>query len=101
MILPPVYHLLFALGVIWGASWIIADSKISRPFRLWLVTKWGTGSWLLQLLECPACTSFWMGWTTGWRVLKMGIFGGLAFGLLACGVSLILAAVTIGINYKE
>jgi hypothetical protein len=33
--------------------------------------------------------------------MHMGFFGAIAFGLFACGLSIILAALTIGINHHE
>jgi hypothetical protein len=100
MTLPPPYHLIFALGVVWGAAWVIADSKLSLPFRHWVVSKWGNESKPIEFLECPACLSFWLGLAAG-GFMHMGVFGAIGFGLFACGVSIILAAITIGINHHE
>jgi len=49
-----------SLGV-FGVSWIIADSKISLPFRRVVAAKLGPESLFLALLECPPCLSFWLG----------------------------------------
>jgi hypothetical protein len=46
-----------------GLSWVLADSKISLPFRERLAAR---ASWpavfLLALVECVACTGFHIGW---------------------------------------
>jgi hypothetical protein len=98
--LPPPYHFIFALGVVWGAAWIIADSRASRSFRSWVVEKWGEEGLWIKLLECPACLSFWLGVGAG-GFMRMGFFGAIAFGIFACGISFILAALTIGVNHHE
>jgi hypothetical protein len=100
MTLPSPYHFLFALGVVWGAAWVIADSKLSLPSRRWVVLVWGEGNIGIRLLECPACLSFWLGLAAG-RVMDMGFFGAIAFGLFACGFSFILAALTVEANHHE
>jgi len=100
MTLPPPYHFIFALGVVWGAAWVIADSKLSLPLRIWIVKRVGFEGWAIKLLECPACLSFWLGVAAG-GFMRMGFFGAIAFGLFACGLSFILAAFTIGVNHHE
>jgi hypothetical protein len=93
--MPSPYHLVFALLVIWGAAWVIADSKLSLPFRHWVVTKRGDQSGIIMLLECPACLSFWFGLGAG-AFLGMGFLLSIEFGLAACGVSFVLASFTMG-----
>jgi hypothetical protein len=100
MTLPPPYHFLFALGVVWGAAWVIADSKLSLPSRRWIALRWGEENVGIQLLECPACLSFWLGIGAG-QIMHMGFFGAIAFGLFACGLSFIFAALTIGVDSHE
>jgi hypothetical protein len=100
MTLPPPYHLIFALGVVWGAAWVIADTKLSLPLRDWAADTFGEDGRILQLFECPACLSFWLGLAAG-GFMHMGFFGAIAFGIFACGISIILAALTIGINHHE
>jgi len=42
-----------------GLAWCISNSKISFPLRLRLAElRW---TWTLALLECPACTGWWLG----------------------------------------
>jgi hypothetical protein len=53
-----------------GLAWIIADSKISIPFRTWIARHTGEDSIVLMLLECPPCLSFWI-----------GLFFGIGYGL--------------------
>lgn len=86
-----VVNYVFALLAIWGAAWVIADSKISLPVRLGIFNaKWiPMRLRILDFLECPACTSFWMGLAVGVLFLRLGWFS-IAFGLMACGVSLVL-----------
>lgn len=52
-----------------GVSWVIADSKISFPFRVWLEKKAeprtflaAGAAFLLAFAECVACTGFHLGW---------------------------------------
>jgi hypothetical protein len=98
--LPPPYHFIFALGVVWGAAWAISDSKLTLPLRLAVVARFGDQSRIIQLLECPACLSFWLGIGAG-GFMHMGFLGAIAFGIFACGISFILAALTIGVNHHE
>ena len=100
MTLPPPYHLVFTLGVVWGLAWVIADSKISLPFRRFIAETTGEDGWPVRLLECPACLSFWLGLGAG-GFLHMGFWGAIALGLFACGISIVLAALTIGVNHRE
>ncbi len=79
-----------ALTAIWGLSWIIADSKISLPIRLWISLRgppWST--WVLSFLECPACTSFWLGLATAVIFLDLRWLA-IPFALASCGTSLVL-----------
>lgn len=48
----------------YGLSWIIAESKISYPFRLAVseIPHW-SGAWLLALLECVGCLGVHVGYT--------------------------------------
>lgn len=77
---------------IFGASWVVADSKISLPVRLWIAGSTLNArfrGWLLDLLECPACLSFWIG-----LAVAIGILGlrwlAIPFAFASCGISLIL-----------
>jgi hypothetical protein len=60
---------------VFGVAWVIADSKISVPFRRAEV--FGEDSFVLALLECPPCLSFWL-----------GLFSGLGLGLGLASVAL-------------
>src|SRR3990172_5118683 len=100
MTLPPPYHFIFALGVVWGLAWVIADSKLSLPLRLAVVARSGEDGFWIKLLECPACLSFWLGIAAG-GFMHMGFLGAIAFGIFACGISFILAALTIRVNHHE
>lgn len=52
-----------------GFCWVVADSKVSLPFRMWLEKKSiGSGflhflaTFFLAMFECVACTGFHVGW---------------------------------------
>jgi hypothetical protein len=87
-----VFQHLFALLSIFGASWIIADSRASYWIRSRIAQ---SRYWQLNIfLECPACTSFWIGLVTGsWMAngssLRV-IIHSFAFGLAAAVTSLLL-----------
>ncbi len=79
---------------VFALSWIIADSKISYPFRMALETMekkkiFGAG-FLLVLLECVACTGFHFGWI-GYllHIAPFATWWHAAF--FTCGSSLLLA----------
>jgi hypothetical protein len=59
--MPPFGEISATALSVFGVSWIIADSKISLPFRRLVAAKLGADSLLLTLLECPPCLSFWLG----------------------------------------
>ncbi len=87
-----VFTYLFALLAIFGLAWIIADSKISYLLRLKIAQ---SRYWQLNtFLECPACTSFWIGLVTGaWMVSGSPLWvivHSIAFGLASSGSSLLL-----------
>ena len=81
-----VREIFYRLLVIFGLAWVIADSKISYPLREWVGAR---SSFLLDLLECPACLSFWLGAASallsGW-----GFVRSITFGFAATGCSLVL-----------
>lgn len=79
--------LLYALGC-FGLAWVIADSKISLPIRVWIMAKTGEGP-LLMLLECPPCLSFWIGLFTGIFLLHLG-FISIPFAFVCVAISLLL-----------
>lgn len=81
---------ILAILAIWGLSWIVADSKISLPIRLGISLRgppWST--WVLSFLECPACTSFWLGLATAVIFLDLRWLA-IPFALASCGTSLVL-----------
>lgn len=75
-------------AAIWGASWVIADSKISLPVRFWVAERTRL-HWLLDLLECPACLSFWIGLAVAFLLLDLRWLA-IPFALASCGISLVL-----------
>jgi hypothetical protein len=86
--------LLLLLGSTWGIAWVIADSKLSLPVRRQLAEIRGENSLLVQLLECPACMSFWLGTASARFVANLPLFPAILFGFVACGLSFVLAALT-------
>lgn len=96
-----VVQFIFAWLAIFGASWIIADSKISLPVRSWIAGYRPTVPppvayavprfrlWLLDLLECPACLSFWIGLVVAVVFLDL-LWLAIPFALASCGISLVL-----------
>jgi hypothetical protein len=79
-----------ALLAVWGASWILADSKISFPIRLRIMaSRFRYANALLTFLECPACTSFWLGLITAILFLDLRWLA-IPFALASCGTSLVL-----------
>lgn len=46
---------------VFGFAYVIGHSQISLTFREWLARQ-RFGLFLVQLLECPACSSFHVGW---------------------------------------
>jgi hypothetical protein len=76
---------------------VVADSKPTRPLRAWVVSKTGEHGVPIQLLECPACQSFWYGLLTGIFILHLGA-GSFPFALLAYAVSILLTHVVTGVH---
>lgn len=103
--------ILFVLAS-FGFAFVVGYSKISLPLREWLAhissldlianPTWAKVStrWLLALLECPACVSFWLGFfatilaptsiVSDTPILLSALFLGLA----NCGAVLALGMVT-------
>jgi hypothetical protein len=86
--MPPFGEIASTALSVFGVSWIIADSKISLPFRRFIAAKLGADSLLLALLECPPCLSFWLGLATAF-LLHWGHFA-VVMAPLCTAVSLIL-----------
>ena len=80
-------------GAVWGAAWALADSKISLPARKALAARFGE-SWLLALIECPACTSFWLGLLYSVFVVHLLAPLCYAFAFFTMGLSFVLASWT-------
>lgn len=84
-----------------GFAYIVGHSKISLPFRMTLDPVSGTmrfrfvRTWLLALIECPACLGFWQGLLFGalvrptWNPYHWSVLA-----LITCATNLILAKVT-------
>jgi len=82
------------LAAVYGLAWIVADSKLSYPFRRQVASTFGADSLLLALLECPVCQSFWYGLAAGFFFLNLGLWLSLAFALIAVTSSAVLWRVT-------
>lgn len=74
-----------------GFCWVVADSKISLPARVWLSLRQSRlAVAVLALAECVACLGFWVG--------LLGQLAGLApfehwyiAGFYTCGANLLFA----------
>jgi hypothetical protein len=54
--------LLFYTLLIFGISYVLGHAKISLGPREWIARRQGKlWHWLLDLIECPACLSWWLG----------------------------------------
>lgn len=87
-----IAQFVFAWLAIWSLSWIIADSKISLPARLWLAQSEFNihlRGWPLTLAECPACLSFWIGLAVALIFFHLEWLA-IPFALVSCGISLVL-----------
>lgn len=59
-------------------TYVIHESEVGKPTRLWLAQK---GAWWLKLLSCPFCCAFWAGliiWRLGHYAKPLGYAGGAA-----------------------
>lgn len=93
--------LIFTLAV-FGATFCIGASKISLPFRTWLAPdneatglRFFVRRWLIALVECPACTSFHLGWLSVLLgvapICFHGVGGVVIASFYCCATSLLLA----------
>lgn len=66
------WHFAQLLLAAYGLSWILGRSKITLGVRQWLDRADSEGlspaGWMLALLECPACTGWWLGIAYGIRI---------------------------------
>ncbi len=72
-----------------GFCWVVADSKLSLGFRLWLAHP-RRGVWPITLVECVACTGFWVG-LAGQLTGIAPISTWWVAALYTCGANLLLA----------
>ena len=84
---------------IFGAAWILGHAQISLRVRLLLggtreAPRGGIGTWLVDLVECPACCSFWLALCAGWFVLDLRRWPFIAFVLCSVAVSFVLGVWT-------
>ena len=95
---------------VFGLAFIVGQSQISLPFRQWLSdTAFGKsthGKWFLELVECPACLSTWLGGVFAWALpidaasifhLPFTIRIGIGIAIVAaysCGASAIIGLLT-------
>ena len=77
-----------ATGAVFATAWIIADSKISLPFRRFVAARLSNDHLLLDFLECPPCLSFWLGLAVGLGIFRLGL-ASIALALVCVTVSLI------------
>lgn len=89
---------LFVFSIwVFGIAYCAGHAKISLPFRTWLAKISGpdettAGNWLLALIECPACLSWWLG-LVSWlfRLTPPHLFSWWASAFYCCATSLLLA----------
>jgi hypothetical protein len=86
----PLNEIVAVAVAVFGVAWIIADSKISLPFRRFVAAQLGAESLLLSLLECPPCLSFWLGLAAG-QMLHRG-YSSLFLAPFCTAVSVVLWA---------
>lgn len=91
---------------VFGVSFCLGQSKISYPFRVRLSP--GNKiespvalarSWVLTLIECNACCSFWIAAASVYlgvapHVFGVGVQGGALCAFYCCATSLILAKIS-------
>lgn len=64
-----------------GMSYVIGQSYISLPFRKWAYEKGSLGRFGINLVECPACFSFHLGWI--FTLLELTPFPKTPWGVIA------------------
>ena len=94
--MPAALSWITTLAAIYGVAWIVAESKISYPLRREVAAALGPESFVLALLECPVCQSFWYGLAAGFFILRLGLWLSLAFSLVAVTSSAVLWNLTLG-----
>lgn len=94
--------------IAFGVTYVVGHSQITRGMREWLyapkvdergvpveVNRWAR--LVVDLMECPACFGFhvgWIGYLLGFRILAtdLGVIAdAIAFGFLTSGSNLLLA----------
>ena len=84
---------------VFGLAWIVGHSKLTQAPRE-TIASWGRmgmragfAGFFLNLIECPACLSFWLGLITA-GAYAFSFWASLAVGIFAAGCSFILARIT-------
>jgi len=88
------YAWIATLAGVYGLAWIVAESKLSFPFRREVASAFGADSLFLALLECPVCQSFWYALIAGFFFLGLGFWLAMGFALVAVCSSAVLWRVT-------
>jgi len=81
---------------IFGGVYVIGHSQISLPFRT-LLARSKSGLFFVNLLECPACASFHIGWIlalAGEGLFEHTLKGALWSAFFHAGASYLLARLT-------
>ncbi len=80
------------IGAAFGFSWVLADSKLTYPFRVAFgdTQKSHAAAWFLMLIECPACTGWWVG-IAGYVLGVAPFHSWLEAGFFTCASNLLLA----------
>ena len=111
--------LFFAVAFV-GMTSIITESRLMAPVRDWVKEKdipFIFGHKLIEMLECPQCSGFWVGSTlwplvlpflpfrwTGWQLLTlipMGLLAGSAISILSVLTRALQDYLTLNITIPE
>lgn len=86
-----VFYTVFAFGV----AYVLGHARISLPIRSYLASKGRLAEWFVELIECPACISFWLGFPFGFFIVSEHNFWiGLAWSFYTVGSSFLLGHFT-------
>lgn len=64
--------------VVLGVAYVVGYSQITYAARSWLAKSSPVGGWLVDLLQCPKCLGFHVGWS--WALAGYGPFAPMRLG---------------------
>jgi hypothetical protein len=59
------FYFFYLLIAQFGFCYVVGHSAISLPIRERVAAATRAGEWFVELLECPACLGWWLGFLTG------------------------------------